>query len=122
MSVEQAPSSRVDLTASQTPVERNPAFSSPKVLVIGAGGCGINLVRHIKSRLNDDLVPFIYCDTSMANSRPGEHINVITGGSGSGGVRAANAAALQKEIATLDETALPHADIVITLHSLAGGK
>ena len=112
-----------------TPAERNPAYTAPSVVVCGAGGCGINIARMVAHHLKQNAdatnqhqdVPVKFFDTSMANTRPGESVSVITGGSGSGGVRAANAAAIQKEVAALGDDVLVKADVAIVISSLSGG-
>ena len=126
--VSDAPLASTNVDAAKA-VSPNPAYTAPTIVVCGAGGCGINIARIVARNLKastdadgvDQSVPVKFFDTSMANSRPGETVSIITGGHGSGGVRATNAAAIQKEVAALGENDLPKADVAILICSLSGG-
>jgi hypothetical protein len=94
--------------------------STPKMLVIGAGGCGINIARMV------DSVPGIaveYFDTSDANVREGDTSFTIVGsGRGSGGNRAENAAKIEADVSKLDLSGRLEFDIVVVAYSASGGS
>lgn len=100
-------------------VPENTKFSEVSVTLVGCGGCGINLSRPFKDNPNSSVLFF---DTSMTNSRPGEYVNIVTNGSGSGSNRATNAKDIESSIPKLTEEELGNSDVAVVLFSLAGGS
>lgn len=123
----------VDITAPY-PSDRNPtpntmasetpsglkSSSSTSITLVGAGGCGINLVRAFQSDKRLDKVSLF--DTSKTNLREGEQVRIIANGSGSGSNRAENATEITREIAKLSDDALGVNDVAIVVFSLSGGS
>jgi hypothetical protein len=58
----------------------------------------------------------------MTNIRPGESVNVITNGSGSGSNRSENAADIQRNISAMEKEELGLNDVAIVSFSLSGGS
>lgn len=97
---------------------RNP--SAVKVTLIGAGGCGLNLVRPMMS--DQRLHAALYFDTSMVNSRPGETVYTVGKGDGSGSNRAENARDIEREIPQISDEHMGVGDVAIVVFSFAGGS
>lgn len=97
-------------------------FAKVKVTIAGCGGCGINLTRPFKEIT--DLHVVKYFDTSMHNSRPGEKVDLVIDGpgSGSGSNRAEHAKSIESYVAKLDAEHLGEGDVAIVVFSLAGGS
>ena len=93
--------------------------SRVNVVIAGCGGCGISLARNFLASKQADV---LYFDTSLANSLPGESVNVVTSGDGSGGNRAENAANIERAMPLLSNDELGLTDVAIVVFSLSGGS
>ena len=111
-------SSAVPLPETGQPADLTP-YRGPKVLLVGCGGCGINIARII-SKSSDAHTFFV--DTGPGNTFPGESLFVIGKGEGSGGIQMKNAEAAIKKIPTMNIEPQHVPDIAIICHSLSGGS
>lgn len=100
--------------------DNKPLSSAVTVTLAGCGGAGINLCRALKG--DPRLKEVLYFDTSMSNTRPGESVNILANGSGSGSNRAENATELQRNVSALPKEQLGLNDVAIVVSSLAGGS
>lgn len=89
------------------------------ITIAGCGGCGMNLARAFATSKHANV---LYFDTSMANSRVGESVNVLCNSSGSGSNRAENARDIERAIPQLPDNELGIANVAIVIYSLAGGS
>ena len=105
-------------TGKSSPSDLDP-YRGPKVLLVGCGGCGINVARII-SKVSGANTFFV--DTGPGNTFPGESLFVIGKGDGSGGVQMKNAEAAIKKIPTMNIDPQHMPDIAIICHSLSGGS
>ena len=94
-------------------------YRGPKVLLVGCGGCGINIARIISK---SSTAHTFFVDTGPGNTYPGENLFVIGKGEGSGGVQMKNAEAAIKKIPTMHIEPDQVPDIAIICHSLSGGS
>lgn len=99
--------------------EGGPVSTSVAVTIAGCGGCGMNLARPFLNGKNADV---LYFDTSLANSRFGESVNILGNRSGSGSNRAENAREIESAVAQLPDNEMSLGQVAIVVFSLAGGS
>lgn len=92
----------------------------PTVCIMGAGGCGINMVRRLSKEAQG--VTFRRFDTSYSNLVAGEDLVQVADGAGSGKNRATHAEAIMKRLSSMTPTELGLEDINVVLFSLSGGS
>lgn len=95
------------------------AYRGPKILLVGCGGCGINVARMISKQTGSNM---FFLDTGPGNTFPGENLFVIGSGEGSGGVQDKNAMEAVKRIPSMKIEPDHVPDIAIVCHSLSGGS
>ena len=95
------------------------AYRGPKVLLVGCGGCGINIARMIAKSSGANM---FFVDTGPGNTFPGESLFTIGKGEGSGGVQFKNAEAAIKKIPSMQIDPDHQPDIAIICHSFSGGS
>lgn len=94
--------------------------STPSVNIIGCGGAGINMLRHVVSAVTGRAT-HRYIDTSYSNLKAGEEV-IIINGDGSGGLRKENAPLVNQKLSGYTGEQLNLADINIIVFSLSGGS
>jgi hypothetical protein len=91
-----------------------------KVTIAACGGCGMNLGRMFAGGKAEATV--LNFDTSMANSRYEERVNVVTNGNGSGSIRSENARDIERVVSAFTNEEIGLADVGIVISSCAGGS
>lgn len=103
-----------------------PVFAkSPKIRIVGCGGCGIRLAGLISKVLGENKnISVSVVDTSEADNAYVEGVQVITlGDMGSGGYRRENANAIASAISTKVVPSLGLSDeLVVLVFALSGGS
>lgn len=99
--------------------EDAPLSTGVSITIAGCGGCGMNLSRPF---LKSDKATVLYFDTSLANSRYLESVNVLGNRSGSGSNRAENAREIEGAVAQLPDEEMSLGQVAIVVFSLAGGS
>lgn len=98
---------------------QNDDYRGPRTLIVGCGGCGINLARLVAA---DSGANTLLVDTGRANVRPHENVFVIGDGDGSGGVQDKNAENAVKQLPAIDPDQMGKTDIAVVTFSMSGGS
>lgn len=106
------------------PIEQKTVSDAPPLAVklIGAGGCGINLLRRIMSRFKS-TVTCLRIDTCERNIRGSDEACLVVGnGGGSGQVRDHQAAEIEADLVRHVPAIASGVDVAVVIFSLSGGS